>query len=109
VDALIGVAHACALALGAAGFAVEHRTWRAHCTLGRPREPWPSEALRAWRDAAAEEPCTPAFTADHAILYESVTRSDGVRHVPRVTLPLGVGQPKDPVAGKGAVEGDRRF
>jgi 2'-5' RNA ligase len=109
VDTLRAVAHDCAVALGSAGFAVEDRPWRAHCTLGRPREPWPSEALHAWRAAAAEDPCTPAFTAGHAILYESVRRSGGVRHIPRVTLPLGVRRAERPVAGNRVEEGDRRL
>lgn len=109
MDALSAVAQTCGVALGSAGFAIEDRPWRAHCTLGRPREPWPSDALHAWRAASAEDPRTPAFTAGHAILYESVNGRDGVHHVPRFTLPLGVGRSQEPVAGKSVVEGDRRF
>jgi 2'-5' RNA ligase len=109
VDALSAVAHSCAVALGSGGFAVENRPWRAHCTVGRPREPWPAAALHAWRAAAAEEPCTPGFTAGHAILYESVNGQGGVRHVPRVTLPLGAGRAREPVGRNGVVESDARF
>jgi RNA 2',3'-cyclic 3'-phosphodiesterase len=110
VDALSAVAHSCAVALGSAGFAVGDRPWRAHCTVGRPREPWPAESLQAWRAAAAEEPCTPAFTAGLAVLYESVRGpAGGVRHVPRVTLPFGVGRAQERVGGNGVVESDHRF
>jgi RNA 2',3'-cyclic 3'-phosphodiesterase len=109
VDALRAVAHACAVALGSAGFAAEDRRFRAHCTVGRPREPWPPDAVHAWRDATADDPCTPAFSAGHAILYESLNGSDGVRHVPRNTLPLGAGRPQEPVVRNGVVEGDRPF
>jgi RNA 2',3'-cyclic 3'-phosphodiesterase len=103
VDLLSAVARSCTLALSSAGFAVDDRPWRAHCTLGRPREPWPADALHAWRAAAAEEPCTAAFTAGHAILYESVNGPGGARHIPRVTLPLGVraGGARRPRCGSG--------
>jgi 2'-5' RNA ligase len=109
VDALSAVAHGCRVALGAAGFAVEDRPWRAHCTLGRPREPWPPEALHAWRAAAAEDPRTPAFTAGHVILYETVNGRDGVCHLPRVTLPLGAERVDESVAEQSVGEGGRRF
>jgi 2'-5' RNA ligase len=108
LDPLSALARSCTVALSSAGFAVEDRPWRAHCTLGRPREPWPAEALHAWRAAAAEEPCTLTFTAGHAILYESMNGPSGVRHVPRVTLPLGVGRDSEPVGGNSGLENDQR-
>lgn len=89
VDALTACARGCADALEAAGFAVERRPFRAHCTLGRPRVPWPAQAQDAWQRQAATEPCTPAFTADRAILFESVTVAGGVRHLPREVVVLG--------------------
>jgi hypothetical protein len=42
-------------------------------------------------EVASERPVTPAFTADRALLYESITAPDGVRHVPRHTLFFGRG------------------
>lgn len=86
--ALTALASACTAALCAAGFPVTDRPYRPHCTLGRSRQPWPAAALNAWQGAAAESPATASFVADRAILYESVGASTGVRHVPRVTLPL---------------------
>ncbi|MDQ6848132.1 MAG: RNA 2',3'-cyclic phosphodiesterase, partial [Candidatus Dormibacteraeota bacterium] len=41
VVALDDCARACTAALHVAGFAVENRPYRAHCTVGRPRQPWP--------------------------------------------------------------------
>ncbi len=79
---LTACALACRTALRAAGFAVEERRYRAHCTLGRPRPGWAAEARERWRRIATENPTTPAFAADRAILYETVTAPEGVRHVP---------------------------
>ncbi len=87
--ALHALAEACRAALGGAGFAVEARRWHAHCTVGRPRQPWPDEALQSWLDLAREQPRTPLFTADHAVLYESVRGPGGVSHLPRVRLTMG--------------------
>lgn len=87
--ALSACVRACAEALQTAGFPVEDRPYRPHCTLGRPRQPWPTHALERWQRLATEEPRTPVFTADRAILYESLTGPGGVRHVPREVLPLG--------------------
>ncbi len=87
-DALNECARACSAALHGAGFPVERRPYRAHCTLGRPREPWPANARERWARLVDEEPTTPAFIADHAVLYESVRGPAGVRHVPREVLPL---------------------
>jgi RNA 2',3'-cyclic 3'-phosphodiesterase len=79
----------CAAALAAAGFPVEQRPFRPHCTLGRPRLPWPETARQRWRELAAQQPSTPGFVAEVAVLYESLTGPSGVRHQPRLTLPLG--------------------
>jgi 2'-5' RNA ligase len=89
VDALVALARGCATALSSAGFAVEDRPYRPHCTLGRPRRPWGAEAQRRWSDIGAQRVSTPAFIADRVVLYESLTGREGVRHVPRATLPLG--------------------
>jgi 2'-5' RNA ligase len=87
--ALHALAEACRAALGASGFAVEARRWHPHCTVGRPRDPWPEEALQNWLALAREEPSTPPFIADHAVLYESVRGLRGVSHLPRTALPIG--------------------
>jgi 2'-5' RNA ligase len=89
VNALNSCARGCMDALEAAGFPVEHRPHRAHCTLGRPRHPWPAEAREAWKQHVRDEPRTAIFTADRALLFESVRAAAGVRHFPREMLPLG--------------------
>jgi 2'-5' RNA ligase len=88
-DALRDLDHSCATALAAAGFPVEQRPFRPHCTLGRPHLPWPQTAHQRWRELAARPPSTAVFNADVAVLYESVTGRCGARHHPRVRLPLG--------------------
>jgi RNA 2',3'-cyclic 3'-phosphodiesterase len=95
--ALHALASASRSALAAAGFAVEARRWHPHCTVGRPRQPWPGEALQSWLDLAREQPSTPLFTADHAVLYESVRRPGGVSHEPRARMSLGAGPSSLPV------------
>jgi 2'-5' RNA ligase len=89
--ALAMCARACAEALVVVGFPVDLRPYRAHCTLGRPRQPWPARARELWWRHVDEEPQTSTFTADRVVLYESVTGAQGVRHVPRAVLPLGGG------------------
>ncbi len=89
--ALPSCADACTRALVAVGFTIEERPFRPHCTLGRPRQPWPAGARTAWRRRVEGNPGLPGFTADRAILYESVAAPIGVRHVPRALLPLGAG------------------
>ncbi len=92
VDDESGTLNQCALAcrdaLDKAAFQTEERPYRAHCTLGRPRLPWPDDARESWRRLAHEQPCTPSFIADRAVLYKSLTGSAGVSHVPRDVLPL---------------------
>lgn len=97
LDALEALARACAVALGGAGFAVEDRRWRPHCTVGRPRHPWPAAALQSWLAVARDEPRTPVFTADRAVLYESVRGPGGIAHVARATVGLGAGPPSVPL------------
>jgi len=79
----------CRAALERAGFEVEARPFRAHCTLGRPRMPWSGEARAAWRDALSHaiEPC--AFTADALVMYESVPARGGAIYTPRTELSFG--------------------
>jgi 2'-5' RNA ligase len=78
----------CATALSAAGFPVDARPYRPHCTLGRPRHPWPGEGRARWLKLTGAGLQTSTFTADHARLYESVSTPDGVCHIPREELPL---------------------
>ena len=88
IDALRSVVERSASVLESAGVTVDHRDQRPHCTLGRPRQPWPRESIERWRGWVARAPRTPAFSADVAILYESVSRGGGVRHLARARLPL---------------------
>jgi 2'-5' RNA ligase len=88
-DALRNLDQRCADALAGAGFPVEQRPFRPHCTLGRPRQPWSETARRRWRELSAMPASTEGFVADLAILYESVSGRCGPRHHPRTTLPLG--------------------
>ena len=71
-----------------AGFAVEDRPFRAHATLGRPREPWPPPARAAWDAARKRGVKRSEFTADRAVLYESVTGRGPAQYVERAVLPL---------------------
>lgn len=87
-DALRELGGRCASVLASAGFPVEQRAFRPHCTLGRPRLPWSETARRRWTELLSQPHSTAPFTADVAILYESVTGAGGARHHPRTTLPL---------------------
>lgn len=98
LNALHALAAACHSALAAAGFVVDARPWHPHCTVGRPRQQWPDKALQSWLNMAREQPSTPLFTADHAVLYESVRRPGGVSHVPLTRMSLGGGAASMPVA-----------
>ena len=92
----------CTAGLAAAGFAVEERPFRAHCTLGRPRGTALSAAARgAWEQAAVAS--LPAFTADRLTLYESVPAHGGPLYVPRAEA--GFGQAGSASAGFGAGTG----
>ena len=82
-------ARSCRDALGAAGFAVETREYRDHCTLGRPRTPWPDAARDAWRRASEVPFAAMRFRADRLILYESRPAAGGSIHTPRRVLAFG--------------------
>jgi 2'-5' RNA ligase len=79
----------CRAALRGAGFEVDERTFRAHCTLGRPREPWPQEGLDAWRAAAARPVRVAPFKAARLVLYESVSAPGGNVYTERASFPFG--------------------
>lgn len=89
IPALAELQAACASALLDAGFAVEQRAYRPHCTLGRVRSEWSANAHRAWGKLVATTPTTGWFTAERIVLYESVTGPEGAQHRPLVGLPLG--------------------
>jgi 2'-5' RNA ligase len=74
--------------LRAAAFAVDERPFRAHVTLGRPRDPWPRDARAAWDRARSEGVRSAPFTADRAVLYESVTGRGAAVYVERAGLPF---------------------
>ena len=87
--ALSTLAQNCRVALRGAGFEVEHRPFRAHCTLGRPRVPWSSEGRAAWITALSEATPRCVFTADRLVLYESRPAAGGSVYSERVMAPLG--------------------
>ena len=82
------LAHACRAALSDAGFEVERRPFRAHCTLGRPRVPWSSEGRAAWMTALSEGAPRCVFTADRLVLYESRPASGGSVYEELAVVPL---------------------
>lgn len=87
-DALRALAESVRRRLAATGFAVDERPFRAHVTLGRPRDPWPRAARTAW-DAARSRAVAPAtFTADRAVLFESVTGREAALYIERADLPF---------------------
>lgn len=87
--ALTGFAAAVRERLRGAAFATDERPFRIHATLGRPREPWPAAARGAWRQAVERGVPEWHFTADRAVLFESVTGREAARYVERALLPLG--------------------
>jgi RNA 2',3'-cyclic 3'-phosphodiesterase len=91
IDPLTALALECRGALAAAGFDVESRRYHAHCTLGRPRIPWPETAAAAWETpvfgAAAQTEIR--FTARRLVLYESRPAPGGAVYTERSVLPLG--------------------
>ncbi|MGH7723671.1 MAG: RNA 2',3'-cyclic phosphodiesterase [Candidatus Dormibacteria bacterium] len=93
LDALRALAQRCRDALRAAGCAVDDRRWRPHCTIGRPRQPWPAPSRRRWSELAGADHPMPRFTVDRAILYESASDHGAVTHIPRATVPFAAPAP----------------
>ncbi|MBV8302149.1 MAG: RNA 2',3'-cyclic phosphodiesterase [Candidatus Dormibacteraeota bacterium] len=87
VDSLDTFARATREALREDGFGVDERPFRPHCTLGRPRERWPAHSRDAWRRIAGGA-FNAQFDATRLVLYESITKSSGAVHVPRMELPF---------------------
>jgi RNA 2',3'-cyclic 3'-phosphodiesterase len=91
VAPLTAFALECRNALAGAGFAVETRRYRAHCTLGRPRMPWSVTAAAAWESsvAAAAEQREIRFMARRLVLYESRSAPGGAVYTEHSVLALG--------------------
>lgn len=89
--ALATLAARLSAALCEAGFAVETRPFRAHCTLGRPRWPWPAPARDAWEAARDADHEARRFTARRLVLYESRSEPGGSVYTERASLSLGAG------------------
>jgi 2'-5' RNA ligase len=90
VPQLTRLALGCRDALAGAGFDVETREFRAHCTLGRPRG-WSQAARAEWRALCASPTDVAAFSAARLVLYESVSGQGGSIYVERANLPFGPG------------------
>ncbi len=75
-------------ALRPAGFEVESRPYNAHCTLGRPRLPWPDEARSAWTAAVLEHRRPLQCTATRLVLYESRPAPGGAIYTERAAVPF---------------------
>lgn len=86
--ALMALATKCQQALAATGFAVENRAFKAHCTLGRPRVPWSSDARAAWNAAVRQRRTPYRFEAKRVVLYESHLGKGGSVYEERRSLPL---------------------
>ena len=78
----------CRGALSRAGFEVDDRPFRVHCTLGRPRIPWTPSSRDAWRAALGEPVAVRGFSAQRLVLYESISARGGNMHVERASFPL---------------------
>jgi RNA 2',3'-cyclic 3'-phosphodiesterase len=88
VAPLTAVALECRTVLATAGFEVEDRRYHAHCTLGRPRNPWSADARVAWVAATADDQVNPPFTASRLVLYESRPAPGGAIYTERSSLPF---------------------
>jgi RNA 2',3'-cyclic 3'-phosphodiesterase len=86
--ALTRVAAECHAALGDAGFAVESRPYRPHCTLGRPRRSWGPDGRAAWSSSRAEPPEVMQWSATRLVLYESRSAPGGAVYTEQAVLPF---------------------
>jgi 2'-5' RNA ligase len=81
---LTAFAGRCHEALGDAGFVVEARPYRPHCTLGRPRRNWSADARAAWRTSLTEPPQVMRWTATRMVLYESRSAPGGAVYTEQI-------------------------
>jgi RNA 2',3'-cyclic 3'-phosphodiesterase len=88
VAPLTALALECRTVLATAGFEVEDRRYHAHCTLGRPHQPWTADARVAWAAATAGDEVNAHFTASRLVLYESRPVPGGARYTERSSLPF---------------------
>jgi RNA 2',3'-cyclic 3'-phosphodiesterase len=86
--ALTACAGECHEALRDAGFSVESRPYRPHCTLGRPRRRWSADARAAWSSARAEPPAVMRWTATRLVLYDSRSAPGGAVYTEQASLPF---------------------
>jgi RNA 2',3'-cyclic 3'-phosphodiesterase len=85
---LTALATECHTALREAGFTVETRTYRPHCTLGRPRRQWAPSAGAAWSASLTEPPSAMRWTATRMVLYESRSEPGGAVYTEHAVLPF---------------------
>ena len=95
--ALIDVTRQCRAALAGAGFVVEEREYRPHCTLGRPRSAWDGATIARFRSLDEGE-CSITFTATCLTLFESQISPRGAVHIPRATLQMNGATQDEPDA-----------
>jgi 2'-5' RNA ligase len=86
IPQLTALALECRAVLAASGFEVEPRRYHAHCTLGRPRRNFSSDASAAWAAASAWDRVNATFTASRLVLYESRPAPGGARYTERSSL-----------------------
>jgi 2'-5' RNA ligase len=86
--ALHAFADACHAALRDAGLRVESRTYRPHCTLGRPRRRWTDPAREAWRSSLTEQPHVMRWNASRMVLYDSRSAPGGAIYTEHAVLPF---------------------
>ncbi|HEY6379664.1 MAG TPA: RNA 2',3'-cyclic phosphodiesterase [Candidatus Dormibacteraeota bacterium] len=91
------LAAACRAILGEAGFAIDTRPHRPHCTLGRPRR-WSDAQRLAWE--GLRPPAQPPWRVHRLLLLESQPQAGGSRYASRGELSLDLG------GGPGFAHGD---
>jgi 2'-5' RNA ligase len=85
---LTALAGRCHAALRDAGFEVEARPYRPHCTLGRPRRGWSREGRAAWSALLTEPAGVMRWTATRMVLYESRSEPGGAVYTEHAVLPF---------------------
>lgn len=85
VDAFVARVHQ---ALNDSGFAMEKRSFRLHCTLGRVRDTWSAAQQRQWDVARSDLTYDHAQTSTRLVLYESKVSASGSIYSERAVLPL---------------------
>jgi 2'-5' RNA ligase len=88
IPGLTALALDCRTVLAANGFDVEDRRYHAHCTFGRPRQPWSDTARATWEETvtAAADQTEIRFTARRLVLFESRPAPGGAVYTERASL-----------------------